>query len=386
MVLAAFVLNGCMSVAVNKNKSANNTGSIPPIYSYQQKAMDFEKKDEWQSALENWRIADALMTQKISALTEKIGNNAEMHYQKGLNLQREGLQDKATIEFLTTLRYDRNHKGALRCLRAIETPYRNIVYAVREGDSFQSIAGQLYKNLNDDYIIKYFSGLSSEKELTPGLVLTLPNLDPEFTIRFFNYSKEISIARKFYKEKDYHRLIPSAENILIHMPESEEAVFMINMSYIGLSEQFLTNEDYSAAIDMLKRVDPKFRNVKSRIANIEKIQAKHRYDAIEKINKDNYRLGKSLYAKGQYLKALAVLEKIEPDYLYVKKVISDLKVEMKKESEIHYRKGVKHYLKEELKEAVSEWQQAQALDPDNFKIKKDIDNATQLIKKIENIK
>ena len=99
MVLASFVLYGCMSGSVNKNKSANDAGSIPPIYSYQQKAMEFEKNDEWQSALENWRIADALMSQKISALTEKTGNNAEMHYQKGLNLQRDGLQDKAIKEF-----------------------------------------------------------------------------------------------------------------------------------------------------------------------------------------------------------------------------------------------------------------------------------------------
>jgi hypothetical protein len=60
------------------------------IESYQEKAQEFEKKNEWQEALENWRIADALMTQKIALLADRVGGTAEIHYQKGLNYQKDG--------------------------------------------------------------------------------------------------------------------------------------------------------------------------------------------------------------------------------------------------------------------------------------------------------
>jgi Tfp pilus assembly protein PilF len=63
-----------------------------------------------------------------------------------------------------------------------------------------------------------------------------------------------------------------------------------------------------------------------------------------------------------------------------------LKTEMKKVSEQHYKRGVMFYLKEDLNGAVSEWRQALALDPENAKIKNDIENALQLIKKIDKIK
>jgi tetratricopeptide (TPR) repeat protein len=290
------------------------------------------------------------------------------------------------VEFITTLRYDRNHRGALRSLRASESQYRTIVYAVREGDTFKSIAGQIYRNIDYDYIVKFFSNLSSEKELVPGLVLTLPNIEIDFTLRFFNYSKEITLARKYYRDKEFRKLLPCAENILNHVPDSDEAVFLINMAYYGISDQYLNGEDYKAAIETLKKVDPKFKNVKRRIAYIESLHTKRISDAEKKNNTENYQKGKLLYSRGQYVKALSVLEKVTPGFLNVQKVISDLKSQMKKESEIHYRKGVKHYLKEELSEAIDEWRVASQLDPENAKIKNDIDNAGQLLKKINKIK
>ena len=372
---------GCAGLPLEKRGDTAGKG----LLTYQNKAMEYEKEGELQLALANWRIAETLMSKKISALTDHMENKAEKHYQKGLSQRKNGHWNEAVKEFLSALQNDRNHKQALRHLKKGAVLSRNIRYKVEEGDTYESIASQVYKNPAYEFIVRSFAGVD-KKGLVSGTVIELPHLELEFTRRFFNFNKEILVARKIFKEKDFQKLLPVAENILVHVPDNEEAVYLINSSYYGLAEKYFSEENYPGAIDMLKMIDPRFRNVKNRILYIERVQAMRINEAKDSTNRANYTKGYELVRKKQYVQALAYYEKADPGYKDVKEKISGLKITMKNQSEKHYMKGVEYFLNEKLEEAIGQWKETLALDPSNTKAKKDIENAAQLLKKIKKIK
>jgi cytochrome c-type biogenesis protein CcmH/NrfG len=50
---------------------------------------------------------------------------------------------------------------------------------------------------------------------------------------------------------------------------------------------------------------------------------------------------------------------------------------------MHYRNGVKHFINEDLKAAVDEWEKALDCNPDHAKARENIANARRIMKKIE---
>jgi tetratricopeptide (TPR) repeat protein len=55
-------------------------------------------------------------------------------------------------------------------------------------------------------------------------------------------------------------------------------------------------------------------------------------------------------------------------------------------AEAHYIKGVKFFIEEDIEKAIQEWETTLSLEPDHPKAKKDIENARQLLQKLEKIK
>ena len=54
-------------------------------------------------------------------------------------------------------------------------------------------------------------------------------------------------------------------------------------------------------------------------------------------------------------------------------------------AQIHYRNGVKHFINEDLKSAIDEWEIALACDPNHDNARENIDNARRLMQKIETL-
>lgn len=382
VVALSSMLQGCMSWMTGQKK--DKEPSVPPLLYFEKRAMEHERKNELQLALANWKIAQAMMAERIGTLAEHIGENAETHYWQGLVLMEQGRKDQATTEFLKTLKYDCLHSKALTALIDLRRA-RILTYTVKHGDSFSLIAEQVYQNRDHAFIVSWFSGLESERALKEGDVLTLPVLDVEFTERFFKFQKEITAARASYKSKDYQKALSSAENIIRHRPGHEEAQYIINSCYDALAVQLVKKQKYEAAIAMLEKIDPAYKNVKDRIRKIQMIQKRRREAVTENKNARYFKAGLNYYEQKKYIKALESFGKVEPHYDGLNEKVAELKQVMKTESEEYYRKGVKFFLNEELDEAIEEWQKALALDPQNDKARKDIDNAKQLLKKIDEI-
>ena len=106
-------------------------------------------------------------------------------------------------------------------------------------------------------------------------------------------------------------------------------------------------------------------------------------EAADLKNVSCFRLGKRLALKRKYPESLEMFIQVEPGYEGLEEAISDAKENIANQAEIHYRKGVKLFLNEELENAIAEWEDTLVLDPGHQKAKRDIENARKLLKKLE---
>lgn len=381
-ILLIFVFSGCVSTAKDRHWKNDTTPSMQP---YQIKAVKYERKDDLQLALANWRIAEKLLIAKINAITSHIENSAEMHFQKGVTLYNTGFKEQAKIEFLKALRYDREHTEALSYLRNWYKTSNTIEYTVKPGDTYRTIANKIYHNYHNDYIVRYFSNHTKNKILKAGDVLKLPVLNVELTKKFFNYRKEIQEARKLYHRKHYEPLLIVAENILKHAPTNNEAKFMINTACYKLGEKCFQAGEYKNALEFYKRVDTGFRSVKKNIARVNSAYNKKKNETTKYENEKCYYKGMKLYRKKKFSEALKYLDQVKSGYEDVDEVKLKIDAAIKKKAEIHYKNGVKYFVNENLDRAIKEWKKALALNPEKKVIERDIENAMNLLEKIKQI-
>ncbi len=316
-------------------------------------------------------------------LPERIENKAEKHFQKGLTLYNSGFRELARIEFLKTLSYDRENLHALGYLKNDFNQERTLLYEVKTGDTFQSIAEEVYKNTENDYLVRYFFNSSKFNELSEGRVLKLPVIPLSFKKLFFNFTKEILKARKLFKVKDYEQLLKETENILRHDSLNNEARYMKNTACFNLGIRYFHDEKYQKAIAMLNKVDKYFRNVQKDISIINNALNKRKNEEQEKINNDLYQQGLIFFKNDEYQSALICFRDVDNGYANVNDLIDTVERRMKKKADLHYKNGVKYFVNEELKKAIEEWKKALGFDPDNTIIKRDIENSMNLLEKIK---
>lgn len=98
-------------------------------------------------------------------------------------------------------------------------------------------------------------------------------------------------------------------------------------------------------------------------------------------NASYYAMGKKLEQQENYVAAMKTFAKADPYYKDVREVISGLKERLKKKAEVHYRQGVRHFINEEMTEAIAEWEEALRLVPDHKRASQDLENARRMLEK-----
>ena len=302
----------------------------------QTKAKEYEKLDDLQAALLHWQIIGSITPEDIQAqkrilnLEAKIDKEAERHFNKGLVYYRKNSMELAQKEFLITLRYQPDHEDALSYLKERLNTNYYLNYTVKKGDSLSKIAKKFYGNPHLFFPIAYFNDLNPKAILIPGKKLKIIKLESMITEQLIDVEKELSIARTLLKRKNYRVSLSVLKDILDYDPTNSEAESLKDTVY--------------------------------------------------------YRWGEMLYSQKEYLSSLKMFNKVDPDYKGVKESISKVSLRLKKQADEHYRKGVKHFIKEELKEAIEEWEKALMIFPDHQDAKKYIEDTKRLLKKLEKIK
>ncbi len=359
LIAVAFIFTGCAMLGKEKPKPVKKPVSSA---AYKTKALAYEKDRNLTKALEYWQIAasidpsDSKIKGKLKLLTLINQTAAKNHFEKGVKHYKNRQFDKAKKEFLIALRHQPNHPRALNYLQTKFTRQAFRTYQVRQGDTYNRIAARVYQDAGKGFLIASVNKRDFNNKPNPGSILMVPHLDnirgpaseseeesstemeeeaPEIDDEGINLKPIVDIegeldnARNYFIAKNYPRVLPITQTILENDPSNNEAIELKNRAYLAMGKDLMLKKKYTEALNMFNQVD----------ANFEGVQ-----DAIE-----------------------------------------DLKKQRTREAEEHYRRGVKQFLNEELAKAIEEWEQTLMLNPDHAKARKDIENARNLLEKLQNV-
>ena len=305
---------------------------------YRAKAIALERKENWRRALFYWQVVSRLRPDdqefagKIKTLEARIRSEAEKHFLKGLEHYQKKSLPAARQEFLIALAYNPDHPQALEYLKYKLNDTDLIFYETKEGDTLRKIAGAIYHDPDKDFLVAYLNDLNSSDKLKPGLTLKLPIIESAQIARPFAPEEILNKAKVLFKAQKYDQAVSFAEKFLEYAPENNEAKDLKNACYYQWGTKLLQKKEYRESLRMFKKVDITYKNVRAMIATLEK----HLQD-------------------------------------------------QRAQAENHYQKGVRHFLAEELDQAIKEWEKTIQLDPQHLKAKKDIDQANRLKEKLRKI-
>ncbi len=316
-ILMGFLFYGCAAFQGAPEKAA-----IPLYKQYSAKALALEKKNELGIALYYCKIANILAPEDIetvfcmASLKAKIAQESEQHYRKGIDLYRNNFPEQAFDEFLTVCRYDPDHKGAGRHLRAIQSGKK---YAEVEGDRITetSVAPPATVEEPEKGVsIAVRKGVEDKN--------SFPGKSSQAT------KKIISKGRTCFNNRKYNQTTVTASRALKDEPENREAMELRNASY--------------------------------------------------------FKQGNALEVQKKYYEALKKFRCIEPGYKNVDNKILALEKKLNKRADFFYKRGVKFFVEERLKEAIVQWNKALQLNPEHKEAQKSIQKACSILEKLKKVK
>ena len=376
------LITGC---AVPPQEKPQEIVIVPLPAAEQAEALRLESDKEYLAALRFWMDSRGLVDERIAVISDYLQEISRSHAEKGVALYEKGDGKKALQEFVLALRNDPTNSVALEYLQNKYTALQSVPYAIKDGDTFESIADAVYGNAEDVFAVAQFSGVTSEDGLVAGAVINLPLLDSMYSQALLDYKRDIIVARNLFNDKQYNQLLPLAEKILKEHPEDQEASYLLNSSLVGLGKQLRSLEKYEDAHEVLSRVDPVFKNVEQDLLEIRELQQQKLTEDARQLNEELFKKGELLISQKKYIEALQVLNEVDPDFEGVTREIANVKVVMKLQADVHYKKGVKFFIEENLTAAIGEWEKTLQLDPDHSKALENISQARQLLEKVKSI-
>jgi tetratricopeptide (TPR) repeat protein len=429
MIIIVSLFSGCADSVVafgdighkvpekTSEKTHRNKSVFHASY-YLKKAKAYKNNDELQLALFFTKIAATLnpddmeIVGKISDLKLTIDNKSNKHFKKGEKFYNRKNFEEARKQFLTVLRYNPDHKGALDYLKNRLIPKEYINYTFQKNDSLKIISNKFYKNPELVFLIVYFNNLKSDTEPEPGEILKIPILEPEFNQNSRDRRQDMILAKNLLEQKQFQQVVDITQKILENDPLNKEAIKLKNEAFYQIGITSSRQEKYFEAIDMFKKITPEHEGVNGAIqeaiqhelVKAENLLKEKKYDEskalAEKIlgydpsNAAAKKLitislcqrGKDFLMRKKYDEALKVLDKADPADDCAEKIRLAVKKAIKEQAEAHYIKGVKHFLNEELQSAIKEWEKTLKLNPEHDKAKKNIKNARSLLEKLKKVK
>jgi tetratricopeptide (TPR) repeat protein len=382
-----------------------------------QKALAYETEGELQRALMFANIAGELspdnneISEKTAELRAEIEQKGDQYFNEGVTLYKKQKIGAAREQFILALQTNPNHTDALDYLknRLPDKEYKE--YRVRKHDTLKDIAEKFYNDPEKDFLIVHLNDLDANGALTPGTRLKLVTLDPELSKPSFDSDKALTDAKTLLEKKAYNDVLRAAEEMLEHDPANQEAQDLKSAAYYQMGIALSRQGKYLEAIQTLQKADPQYEGVaeaiqKTTAGELKKakqlLQAKQynqavditknilSHDSSNQAAKDlsnaaYCQMGKDFVAKKKYIQALDVLGRADSDHECIKQALSDAKQASKEQAEVHYLKGVKHFLNEELTDAIKEWKLTLALDPDYKKAEKSIQKAQEVLEKLKQV-
>ncbi len=332
ILLAVFIVSCAATPPVREEQAIEKDPFQVFPEKYRIQAIEWERREELRKALFLWQVVirfipdDEKASERIKALQAKIRIEAGRHFQIGLDHFRNNSIQAARKEFLIALTYNPDHEQALDYLKNKLTEPDYVQYEVTDGDTLRRIASDIYHDPEKDFLITYFNDLSNSNSLKPGITLKLPIIETVPMSKPPHSEEMLNKARSLFEAREYQKALYLAEKILEYAPSNRGAADLKNASYYELGTILLRKKEYQKSLRMFKNVDITYKNA------------------------------------GEIL-----------DYL---------EKQLQNQAGIHYKKGVKYFLDEELDKAIREWEKTLQLNPEHPEAKRDLEKTRRLLEKL----
>ena len=182
-------LTGILLLVLSVTGCAYMSGSSQPnpelSAQYLVNAQELEKRGDLPAAMEKYKLAltadpgnsaAAEGQKQLSKRTTKIAND---HYQLGLRYYNRGKYALARNEFLTALKYQQDHQGALKMVmsRESENAPGYIFHVVKPGESLSAIAQKYYGDFKKFNVIAEFNSIEDVTMVKPGQRIMVPEIN-----------------------------------------------------------------------------------------------------------------------------------------------------------------------------------------------------------------
>ncbi len=359
------------------------------VKEYSDKGQQFENAGDLPGALEQYKLALTVdpknneLNTKIKYLKERMQVIAETHYMQGLNHQQKGEYQLAQNEFLQALRYQPDHRGAMNMLKPGTAIIADqfVVHTVKPNESISKIAMIYYGDYKKFPIIARFNNMTDATKVNVGDLIKVPKIQG---IPFMLPDKPVEREKKAKKTEAPHQEIPretalKKKDAPMQPPVSEpdikpdiekEAILNSGVEYRDRGIEYFNEKKYSEAIIELEKSLSKASEDKK---TIHYLYLSHLQRAMV-----FYEKGDFLAAKKAFDQALHYNKDCDKCSTYSVKSEQEYK-------ELHYNNGIAFFGKEQLTEAIHEWELVTAIDPDYKKVKENITKARQYLERLEEI-
>ena len=373
LILVATVLFGCAII----EKQLQSPNAVANDYLSQGRASEadgnwVEAARYYKQALtiepQNKQIAESL--KRVEAKRLKM---AEAHYRKGLGYLTQGKYSDAQRQFLTTLRYWPQHKGALEKLQTrtqIKTK-RYILHTVQKGETISIISKKYYDDPMHFQTIARFNNLPDATTVRVGKELKIPEIDdvpflvpegtPEITTDGQAMDRQLTTPDREYREAQ------QTEDLQAEVKAFDNMV----ANYRDAGLQLFHEKKYDEAVIEFKKVvnaDPQdFKTqeylFKAHVNSAQDLLKEKQYHAADQ------QLQACLDFRTDCLQCLPMIKQCEDAY-----------------KELHYQLGIQYFGEEKLENAISEWQLVTKYDPHYKQVAENIRRAERIHTKIQQLK
>ena len=313
-----------------------------------------------------------------------------------------------------------------------------IVHIVQSGESFSVLARMYYKDYTKYPMIARYNQMDANAVLKVGQEIKIPVVgritipgppdkkDPEKPPTTSPPKRDVDpyanarqLGIDFFEEKNYLTAITVFEKILEKKPGDKKTVDYISLSHFEQGKSMFSKGEYVEAINQFELAlgyDPNCSDCKTYIDNsllkkkemarkagMELFEKKQYQEAItefvkyleeyqddgialEKTAEAHFQLGLILYREEEFLNAMdefKASKKYDKDCDKCQEYINKSENTYK---EIHYNKGIKYMLQQNLDDAINELQAVYNLDPGYKDVNSNLDTAKARKKRLEEIR
>jgi tetratricopeptide (TPR) repeat protein len=383
--LALALLSGC---APRVRQPPEKIGEVPVevlrkdlCQTYVQTGREYEQAGELVSALRHYKLAltvsplDQEADEGRRRVERELRNSAQHHYEAGLKLHKEGKYAHARHQFLIALRLWPDHENAAKMLitrKRIQIK-RYIVHTIQPGQNLSKLAEIYYGDYRKFQLIAEYNNIMDATQVRVGQEIKVPEVEG---VAFKGHEEFIKPERtetgdlELWEWDQYALEKQGAVEKTAAAKKRDELLDQV-ASYREDGVELFMLGYYQEAIDSFNKV-----------LNVSPWDDVAREYAC----KSYMRQGMLLFESKDYLAARDEFEtclRYKADCQECVDYLEKSKISYKEE---HYKQGIQFFDKEQLTEAIREWNLVWGVDPNYKRVDYLITKAKTILKNIQELR